>query len=136
LFDIASMRFPVLAFTPIGVMPYSSVDQLRRCMPREWDLGWYRDLEIVDSDGRCAVIRSARIVRKPLFARLLGKLVEVAITDSQDLGQYNLAAVQDRVMEFLAIYPHMYLSAGAYDDIVRRVKHATTTEEIARIFLA
>jgi len=65
MFDITTMQFPVLAFTPNGVMPYSKPDNLLRCMAHEYDMGWYKDLEIVDSEGVCAVVRSASVVKTP-----------------------------------------------------------------------
>ena len=45
---IESLTYPILAFTPNGVMPYSKYDNLRRVMKHEYDMNWFKDLEIVD----------------------------------------------------------------------------------------
>jgi hypothetical protein len=132
---IASMAFPVLAFTPNGVMPYSRYENLIRVMKHEYDKDWFDDLEVVDSNGVSAVVRSAKIVKEPVLARLFGRMVEVEIQDSEKLADYDVDAVRDRVLEFLSIYPDMYQSAGVYDDILRRVTNATTTGQIVRAFI-
>ncbi len=133
--EIPSMTFPVLAFTPNGVMPYSRYENLLRVMKHEYNKKWYDDLELVDTDGVCAVVRSAKIVREPMLAKLFGRMVEVEIQESEILGDYDVDSVRDRVLEFLSIYPDMYQSAGAYDDIVRKVTQAKSTAEIVRAFM-
>ena len=129
------MAFPVLAFTPIGVMPYSRYENLLRVMKHEYDNKWYDNLEVVDSGGICAVVRSAKIVKEPMFAKLFGRMVEVEIQESENLTDYDVDSVRDRVLEFLSIYPEMYQSAGVYDDIVGKVTQARTTGEIVRAFM-
>lgn len=96
---------------------------------------WYHDLEVVDSEGTCAVVRAARIVKEPVLAKLLGRMVEVEIQESETLTKYDVQAFRDRVMEFLSRYPDMYQSAGLYDDILRRTIEAETTAQIVRAFM-
>lgn len=132
---IASMTFPVIAFTPNGVMPYSRYEKLLRVMKQEYDMRWYDDLEIVDTQGVCAVVRRAKIVKEPILAKLFGRMVEVEIEESERLADYDVENVRDRVLEFLSIYPDMYQSAGIYDNIVGRVTRAKRTAEIVRAFM-
>lgn len=129
------MTFPVLAFTPNGVMPYSRYENLLRVMRHEFDKNWYRELEVVDSKGVCAVIRSAKIVKEPLLAKLFGRMVEVEIVDSEKLADYDVHVFRDRVLEYLSVYPDMYQAAGLYDEIVRRVRHARDSGLIVKAFL-
>ena len=135
MFDITTMNFPVLAFTPNGVMPYSEPDNLLRCMAHEYDLGWYNQLELVDSSGGCAVVESAKIVKEPVLARVLGRMVEVKLVNAAKLTDYDTAATKDRVIEFLSIYPDMYQTAGVYDEILNKVNRASSTREVVMAFL-
>lgn len=129
------MSFPVLAFTPNGVMPYTSYDNLLRVTKREYDLNWYVDLEIIDSKGECVVVRWARIVKEPLLARILGRIIDVEIESAEKLVDYDVDAVKSRVAEFLSLYPEMYESAGVYDELINEVQLATMTHEIVYAFV-
>jgi hypothetical protein len=132
---ISSMSFPVLAFTPNGVMPYSRYENFLRVMKHEFDQRWFDELEVVDSSGRCAVVHGAKILSEPVLARLFGRMVEVRIDSSEELTTYDVAAVRSRVLELLSLYPAAYQSAGIYDSIVERIMIAETTAEIVRTFL-
>ena len=131
---VASMTFPVLAFTPNGVMPYTHYENILRVMKHEYEKDWYDDLELIDSNGVCVVVRSTKIVREPFFAKLFGRMVEVEIQESERLADYDVNAVRSRVLEFLSIYPDMYRSAGIYDEILRRVIQAENIMQIVRAF--
>lgn len=128
------MQFPILAFTPNGVMPYTKPENLLRCMAHEYDLGWYNQLELIDCAGTCAVIESATVVKQPVLARMFGRMVEVEILNAIKLADYDVAQAKDRTMEFLNIYPDMYQSAGVYDEIIKQVERASTTQEIVQAF--
>jgi hypothetical protein len=132
---VSSLTFPVLAFTPNGVMPYSCYENLLRVMKHEYEKNWYKDLEIIDSRGACVIVRSARIVKEPMLARLFGRMVEVEIEESETLANYDVDAVRSRVIEYLSIYPEMHQAAGYYDELVRSVNQASTPAAIVQLFL-
>lgn len=132
---VASMSFPVLAFTPNGVMPYSSYENLLRVMKHEYDMQWYENLEVVDTKGTCVVVSSARIVRQPKFAKILGGMVEVEIDGAAKVADYDVDAFRSRVLEFLSIYPDMYQSAGIYNQLIKQVEMAATPTAIVWAFL-
>ena len=104
-------------------------------MKREYEMNWYKDLEIVDTNGTCVVVRSARIVKEPMLAKLFGRMVEVKIQEAEKLADYDVDATRSRVLEFLSLYPDVYQSAGLYDDLVMRVGKATTSADIVKSFL-
>ena len=132
---VASLTFPVLAFTPNGVMPYSRYENLLRIMKHEYEMNWYKDLEIVDTEGTCVVVRSARIVKEPILAKLFGRMVEVEIQEAEKLADYDVDSTRSRVLEFLSLYPEMYQSAGLYDELVKRVGEAATSADVVKSFL-
>ncbi|WP_442482945.1 hypothetical protein [Aeoliella sp. SH292] len=131
---VATLTFPVLAFTPVGVRPYSLYESLLRVMKHEYALGWYNDLEIVDSNGVCVVVRSARLVKVPIIAKLFGGMVEVEIQDAEKLAEYDLDSMRSRAIEFLSLYPGMYQASG-YEELVKRVDKAATSADIVSVFL-
>lgn len=131
----ASLVFPVLAFTPNGVMPYSRYENLLRVMKNEYDMDWYKDLELVDSKGTCVVVRSACIAKESILAKMFGRMVEVEIRYADKVAEYDVESTRSRVFEFLSLYPGMYQSAGFYDELVKKLGKATTTDEIVSLFL-
>ena len=132
---IESLTSPILAFTPNGVMPYSNYANLRRVMKREYDMDWFRDLELVDSAGVCAVIHGARIVKQPILASIFGGIVEVEIEAAERLCEYDLRATKDRVMEFLRLYPDGYQSMGLLDELEVKVGKATSVHQVVEAFM-
>ena len=132
---IESLTYPILAFTPNGVMPYSTYDNLRRVMKHEYDMNWFKDLEVVDVAGTCAVIRHARIVNQPILARIFGGMVEVEIEDAEKLCEYDVGATKDRVFEFLWLYPDGYQSLGILDELERKIKKASTVKQVVEAFM-
>ncbi len=132
---VSSLMYPVLAFTPVGVVPYTSYDNLIRVTKREYNMNWFTELEIIDARGTCVVIHMARIAKEPLLTKLLGGHLEVEIMDAEKLTEYDVSATRSRVIEFLSIYPEMFESAGNFDEMLRQVNQATTSQEIIQLFL-
>jgi hypothetical protein len=131
-FDIA---FPVLAFTPIGIVPYTSLSRLSRCMVREYRMGWYNELEIIDSCGMCFVIHGAVPHKVPWCARLFGKQIEVQIVQMDCCGELAISAIRDRVREFMEIYSHQFIARGDFERIVKMVDAAATASDVIVCFL-
>lgn len=104
-------------------------------MKHEYDMNWYKDLEIVDTKGACVVVHSARIVKEPLMAKMFGRMVEVEIQEAEKLTDYDVESTRSRVLEFLSLYPEMYQSAGFYDELVKRVRKAATPADVVKSFL-
>jgi len=104
-------------------------------MKHEYEMNWYKDLEIVDTRGTCVVVRSARILKEPMLASLFGRMVEVEIQEAEKIADYDVDSTRSRVTEFLSLYPDMYQSAGFYDELVKRVGKAATSAEIVKSFL-
>ncbi len=132
---IESLAYPILAFTPNGVMLYSHYDNVRRVMKREYDMGWFSDLEVVDCAGACAVIRSARIVKQSVLARIFGGMVEVEFDDVERLCEYDLATTKDRVQEFLRLYPDAYVSMGILNELEAKIEKASNVRQVVEAFL-
>ena len=131
---IASLTFPILAFTPNGVMLYSNYDNIRRVMKREYNMNWFIDLEVVDCEGACAVIRRARIVKQPILASIFGGMVEVEFHDAERLCEYDLATAKDRVQEFLRLYPDAYQSMGILNELEAKIKKASNIRQVVEAF--
>lgn len=132
---IESLTYPILAFTPNGVMPYSKYDNLRRVMKHEYDMNWFKDLEVVDSAGACAVIRSARIVKQPMLASIFGGMIEVELEDAERLCEYDLVTTKDRVQEFLRLYPDGYQSQGILDELETKIEKASSVRQVVEAFM-
>ena len=116
-------------------MLYSNYDNVRRVMKREYDSDWFSDLEVVDCEGACAVIRSARIVKQPILARIFGGMVEVEFDDAERLCEYDLATTKDRVQEFLRLYPDAYESMGILNELEVKIEKASNVRQVVEAFL-
>jgi hypothetical protein len=127
---LEDMNYPILAFTPNGVMLCSNYSNLKQCMASEYKSGWYNNLEVIDASGNSALIGSARPTGSLFIAMLLGRMITVEFTAVSSLGTQSLEAVRSRVLEFLSVYPGMYQSAGVFEEVERRVKSASQISDI------
>lgn len=98
-------------------------------------MNWFKDLEVVDSAGACAVIRSARIVKQPMLASIFGGMVEVEIEDAERLCEYDLVTTKDRVQEFLRLYPDGYQSLGILDELETNIEKALSVHQVVEAFM-
>jgi hypothetical protein len=130
---VSSLAFPVLAFAPNGIVPYSRYENLLSVTRREYDKGWFDNLELVDSSGVSAVVQSVRVLSRSPLSWLIGGTVSVEIVEAKMLAVYDVDAVRSRVLEFLSIYPDMYESSGL-DEITEKVNRARTTEALVGVF--
>lgn len=128
--DFSCLTVPAVAFTIHGILPVYNFDHLLRVSRREYDAGWYDSLEVVDCNGNCVVVHSVSIVKESFLAKFFGGVVQVRVDVAEQLGAYDVSSLQNRVLEWLDIYPCMYESAGTYDELTKRVRAAASVHEI------
>jgi hypothetical protein len=133
--NASDLSYPIICIHKGIMFTVSSWDSLTTTTSVALRKGLFRDLEIIDSMGRCVIVRNAKFLSgirffwgyNIFFNRRIR--VELEITDLQK--SMSVETVKARVLQDFREW-HGWESRGDFDTLKTSVENATTISEIIR----
>jgi hypothetical protein len=135
------IRFPALSFSQGLVEAVNSLEDLSYCTRLACKQGWFKNLVLIDSDGRAHKISGARKLRtcvsnaKELFGLLTGNPHwRVDLTLAPHSSDVSLDRFKEMIVQSFKRQEHFWQEMSDFEEFRTRISAAKSIEEVFGAF--
>ncbi len=129
------LKYPILAFSsPNVLIAIGTEDELTKCSKPALLSGYYKNLKLIDSSGRCVIVEHGTKVSSigPLwgFSLFHGQQLRVALKFKQGNCQVNLDDFKKKIKTLMKADEYSWDSGGNFNEIINRIDASNSIKEI------